>query len=353
MVLTIDGIAKKLHYLAEEHMIDLSNLRPFELPMPITPKNMDEAVRLILPNREETAWTDPALMDFVAPTQNSDFCMSGTSYMCNAPVLTSQTVKDTLLYLQSFAVLDMDEHYFTRRAGGDSFMVLYTLEGSGAFECGGEQYLLKEGDGVFVDCSQPHEYHTVGSRWLHCDLHLSGPGAPVFYEGYTSNHSPAFHQTLDGTFPETLSRLIDHYQDLQPNRDLMVANDLSVLLTKLVREAPQSAPSESMVRTVQRAIDYMENHFSEEISLNDLAERFHVSKYHFAREFKSLTGSTPIDYVIQLRLDRACFLLRNTDLSVASIAETVGIENPPYFSNLFKRRRGLSPKKYRDESSVQ
>ena len=328
-------------------MFNYSEMNHVLLEQPITNENVAELLRTMPIFREPYTMEDPALLQFVSPSRNSEFCVVGEGYTVSAPVLTGQYARENFLYLQSFGILNMSKGYFTRRQGVDSYMILYTLGGEGRIVYSGQEYHLKSGDGIWIDCREPHEYCTVGDVWSHCVFHFDGAGAEAFYREYRTYHFGAFHQSLTGEFPKVLEACADCYGSLQPFRDVLIANGLSQLLTMLIREESERAEGDTMVETCGRILRYLEEHFAEDLSLDLLSETFHISKYYLSREFRRLTGSPPMEYVIQLRLSRAAFLLQCTDLPVCQIAEQVGIPNEQYFGKLFKRRNGMTPGQYR------
>ena len=86
---------------------------------------------------------------------------------------------------------------------------------------------------------------------------------------------------------------------------------------------------------------------AEEFSLERLAEQAGLSRFHFQRLFKSATGVSPSRYHINLRMNEARRLLRETKMSVVDVALEVGYANPSHFARLFRRETGLSPSDYR------
>lgn len=94
-------------------------------------------------------------------------------------------------------------------------------------------------------------------------------------------------------------------------------------------------------------IDYIKANFRQEINLDHLAKKFFMSKYQLCREIRKKTGSSYTEFITDLRLNEACRLLENTDLSVTAIAHDAGFNSPSYFSVLFKENKNLSPKEYR------
>ncbi|MGD0058989.1 MAG: helix-turn-helix domain-containing protein [Verrucomicrobiia bacterium] len=98
---------------------------------------------------------------------------------------------------------------------------------------------------------------------------------------------------------------------------------------------------------LRQITDWMAEHVAEEFSLDQLAAQVGLSKFHFDRLFKSGMGVSPSRYHINLRLDIARRLLRETKKSVVTVALDVGYTNPSHFAQLFRRETGLSPSDYR------
>jgi AraC family transcriptional regulator len=107
-------------------------------------------------------------------------------------------------------------------------------------------------------------------------------------------------------------------------------------------------PSSSLPGYKLRQItDWMAEHFAEEINLDQLAAQAGLSKFHFHRLFKSATGISPSRYHVNLRMDAARRLLRESKDSIVTVALDVGYTNPSHFAQLFRRETGLSPSDYR------
>jgi AraC family transcriptional regulator len=98
---------------------------------------------------------------------------------------------------------------------------------------------------------------------------------------------------------------------------------------------------------LRQITDWMAEHVAEEFSLAQLAAQAGLSKFHFQRLFKSATGVSPSRYHINLRMEEARRLLRETKMSVVDVALEVGYTDPSHFARLFRRETGLSPSEYR------
>jgi AraC family transcriptional regulator len=109
-----------------------------------------------------------------------------------------------------------------------------------------------------------------------------------------------------------------------------------------------TSQSRSLTHTqLQQAIDYIHTHLNRDLSLAELASVINISPTYFASLFKQATGTSPHQYVIQQRVERAKVMLRRTDLAIADIAIQVGFSSQSHLTQQFKRVTGLTPKQVR------
>ena len=100
-------------------------------------------------------------------------------------------------------------------------------------------------------------------------------------------------------------------------------------------------------RRLNLALDYIQAHLDSGILLEDLAGAVGLSPFHFAKLFKLSTGSTPHQYVLQRRLERAMELLRSSEATLSEIALESGFADQSHFANVFRRFMGVTPSRYR------
>ena len=121
--------------------------------------------------------------------------------------------------------------------------------------------------------------------------------------------------------------------------------------TRLVnnRFAAQVAENEALQKYVaEQVVSYIEDHYSEKISLDQIAENMYLSPFYISRIFKGETGYTPIRHLINLRLEKAKALLEGGyQGSIQEVAALVGYDDAYHFSKLFKKRYGVSPSQAR------
>ena len=109
---------------------------------------------------------------------------------------------------------------------------------------------------------------------------------------------------------------------------------------------PSSSPSLPGYK-LRQITDWMAEHFTEEFTLDQLTSQVGLSKFHFLRLFKTAAGVSPSHYHINLRMDAARRLLRETKKSVIEVALNVGYANASHFARLFRRETELAPSDYR------
>lgn len=131
-----------------------------------------------------------------------------------------------------------------------------------------------------------------------------------------------------------------------------IAQSIAIYLVRnyaeLVKEPRSGSPSLPGYK-VRQITDWMREHVADEFNLAELAARAGLSKFYFNRLFKNATGVSPLHYHMNLRMDEAKRLLRETKRSVVEIGLDVGYANPSHFAQLFKRETGFSPSDYRQQ----
>jgi AraC-like DNA-binding protein len=95
------------------------------------------------------------------------------------------------------------------------------------------------------------------------------------------------------------------------------------------------------------AVEHLNNHFTESITVETLAARVHLSSSQFQRRFRALFQTSPMQYLLQLRIDSACQQLQRTDASIGTIAMNHGFYDQSAFCRQFQKRVGLTPRQYR------
>ena len=99
---------------------------------------------------------------------------------------------------------------------------------------------------------------------------------------------------------------------------------------------------------IKTAKDYIDAHFDKDISLDDVSKVVNISPYYFSKIFKEESGLNFIEYLTNIRIDKAKNLLENSNLSIKEICVSCGYSDPNYFSRSFKKNVGVTPTEYKD-----
>ena len=124
----------------------------------------------------------------------------------------------------------------------------------------------------------------------------------------------------------------------------MIEDALKLLLMAILRDQSEIPEGEQFLGQV---IQYIDRHYNEKITLEQLAKRTHISKSYLTRRFRQFTGETIVNYINKLRIQYAREMLVNSEKNITEIAWAVGFDSPKYFHRVFKKETGESPAAFR------
>jgi YesN/AraC family two-component response regulator len=101
---------------------------------------------------------------------------------------------------------------------------------------------------------------------------------------------------------------------------------------------------------VREALSFIEQHYNEEIGVEDIAAFCNFDRSYLGKVFKSVLDTSPREFLIQYRINKACELMKITDCSIGEICDMVGYQNQFNFSRVFKQIMGKSPREWRNEN---
>jgi len=243
-------------------------------------------------------------------------------------------------------------HYMERPAGCDTHIFIYCVEGEGwvVFE-NNKKIPIRKNTILVIPAHTPHIYGaTEADPWSIYWFHLKGEAVEQFIQSldmYNSTiHVPATQAVrIIDLFDQCYETLL--YKGYSFKHYLYVSQVLRYLLGILTLLHGESHQDERKNVYVERSIQYMFEHVQSSLTLNELADHVSLSKPHFIHLFKQITGYSPIEYYLRLKIQRACQYLDLTDYSVKEISKNIGIQDPYYFSRVFGKIMGQSPSDYR------
>ncbi len=197
-----------------------------------------------------------------------------------------------------------------------------------------------------ADKYDPWKYEWVEFNGVQAQHALKLAGLDESNPIYTSKY-------LDGA--TMVAREIQYIQTHPDVSAMNLVGHLYLCLDALVEtsESRQSVRNQSQESYyVREAINYIERHYVNEITIEEIAKFCGLSRTHFGRLFKKVTGQSPQQYLTNFRMTRAVELMRTTDLTLGEIAARVGYSNQLYFSKVFHRVYGVPPRTWRREDRL-
>lgn len=134
-----------------------------------------------------------------------------------------------------------------------------------------------------------------------------------------------------------------HFMELEGEQLIEAAYQRFIYHTSFVKQQHSIDYTNHIVQVTK---EYLENHYAEDISLEDVAEQVNISPQYFSKLIKKTTGFNFIDWLSMLRVKKAKELLTNSNLTVKEVCFMVGYKDPNYFSRIFKKRIGITPSEY-------
>lgn len=241
------------------------------------------------------------------------------------------------------------------------------LEGEVDFYVNQSQFLLKKGEGIFINTEQLHmakNHEKHNSTYICLDFHprmISSFDHSIVETKYVQPYlkKKDFSYCLlfqDVQYQKQILDLIHaisqeyHSQD----RDEMhIFIQLMTLWHILIQHYQTSETINTMNPHVKKMMDYIRHHYSENIGLDDIAQHVTLARSTCCREFKQQMGYTLFEYLLNVRLQEASRLLLSTDSNITEISILCGFSNSSYFTKEFKRKTGLTPTSYRKEKEAE
>lgn len=247
--------------------------------------------------------------------------------------------------------------------------VEFTLiqQGTALYHINLETYEVHKGDLIIIPPFILHDIHQQGAFSMTSDtfvfnldmLNHKSPDAcsikylsPIFDGHYTFFYIISSKENYYPKFLTLFQELATSYGMQKEGFELEIKAYLFQLISllfseKLIQKNNKITLNHSHSEKLKLVLDYIQQHISNSITIQELADICHFSEYYFMNFFKKYMGMTSIQYINTQRLELAATYLRKWDLPIMDIALEVGFDNISYFNKLFKAKYHTTPKKYR------
>lgn len=238
-----------------------------------------------------------------------------------------------------------------RPRGRLDFQLLYIAAGKAHFHFDGKEQIVTAGHMVLYRPKEPQKYEYYGEDQTEVYwVHFTGGNVTNILRSYGLTDDKKVFYCGSGLDYQNLFRsMINELQMCKENYAEMLVMYLRQIFIMLQRYFSNSLKTDNthVIEEIDKATLYFNEHYSEDISIDEYAQNNHVSVSWFIRNFKHCTGSTPMQYILSKRIYNAEILLQDSTYNITEISEIVGYDNPLYFSRIFKKVKGLSPSEYR------
>ena len=242
-------------------------------------------------------------------------------------------------------------HNRERKQGCHQFILIYCTHGSGWYAVGTDRHQVQANQFFILPKNSPHAYGSdPDNPWSIYWIHFTGALATDYFDYLMSKDSLAPRMVFPSEERNQLFDEIIRYGSMINNLDSVIyANNCLYNYLASFKNSIFSNSDEDKEKTtlIERCIKLMKENLDKNMNLFEIAQLMDVSISHLSALFKDRMHDSPYNYYLFLKVQRACYLLWNTELPVKAIAAELGYEDPYHFSRVFKNTMGLSPKAFR------
>ena len=237
-----------------------------------------------------------------------------------------------------------------RPDGFPVWQLFYGVSGSGEFLLDGGRGILRPGQAALLTANEAHSYHSLEGEWVMHYVGFEGKLCQKLMAGLGLGQSGLYSMARTELLLDHLRTLESLLLQASPDSTLQCSKELYSLLldfSQALTPLPDSRYTEA-VGMEKEMILYLEDHFGEDISLDDLAAHFRRTPEYLCGIFKAATGETISHYLQRIRIHRAkLMLMERPDASLREIAEACGFHSLSYFGKVFREATGFTPQGYR------
>ncbi|MGL4383270.1 MAG: AraC family transcriptional regulator [Bacilli bacterium] len=265
--------------------------------------------------------------------------------------LYSYTDLKQIIYKEDLYVTDIGYfpnakyHSITRSKPINENILLYCTEGCGQVSINEQVFILKANQFIIIPYLKAHTYQSDNKRpwsifWMH------------YHETTTKE---VINGSIDDQFNTTFiqyifSNMLHSLANKSQNTMVYINKNARLLLVSLNHYLEAHQLKNDHLPEFDRFNDYINLHLKNKITLEDLCNYSNYSPSHINKIFNLKYQLSPIDYIIKIKIEHSCILLRNTNLSIKDIACAIGYDDSLYYSRLFKKKMHLSPSQYRKQN---
>jgi len=232
------------------------------------------------------------------------------------------------------------------------YLIHYIIDGEGSYTVNNTTYKLKKNQGFLIrpniltyyeaDKNNPWTYMWVGFNGVKAESYLNYANL--------NEENLIFEYSKDDSLKNYISEMLK-LKERDYSNELKLEGYLYFFMSKLAEARKDTFNKKAYKSTeiyLEKAVEFIENNYSNNVKINDIADYIGINRSYLTHIFKKNINMSPQEFLVNYKIDKACVLLKNTDLPIKAIAKSVGYPDPLTFSKIFKKINGNSPKNYRD-----
>ena len=210
--------------------------------------------------------------------------------------------KNAFFYIQETGCLKTDDAATTHRHNLESFLIVAVVSGHGELTYGTDTYPLAKGDCFFIDCRTAHFYKSSGKDpWELMWVHFNGSSSQQYYDYFMSHSKNVFSPASFDKVVSVITEIININEFKDPSAEIITSKLIVDLLTLALTCNDSDQKYDSALKQKLSAVhDYIDDHFSDDLSLEKLASEFYISKFYLTREYKKIYGMTIFQHIITM-----------------------------------------------------
>ena len=256
------------------------------------------------------------------------------------------------LYVTDIGYYPQARHHFRERPTGSAqFILIYCVEGQGEIRIEGNVQSIRADHFFIIPSGMAHAYRSdEHNPWSIYWIHFAGSKSEAF------TRFAGQPLSIDRSKTSRINDRIELFSEIFRNLDRGFSTEALEYVNQCLPHLLASFTHLSQFRLIKesgekdivaQSINFMLENLTKKLKLEEIAAETGLSASHFSRLFVNRTGHSPIDYFIQLKIQRACRLIDNSGWSIADVSREMGFDDQFYFSRVFRKVMGMSPNEYR------
>lgn len=241
-----------------------------------------------------------------------------------------------------------------RPRGRLDYQLIYIASGIAHFyfKPDGTETIIQAGTFVLFRPKEYQHYIYYGSDSTEAYwIHFSGTDVKrILKNSGITNGMKIIRTGTKMIYADIFENIISEIQQKETGYETMIKSYFRQILILIARDSATLKDNSNrfIKEEIELARNYFKEHYFEEINIDAYASSRGMSISWFIRNFKDIASMTPLQYILSQRIANAQILLESTDYTINEISNLVGYDNPLYFSRLFSKQKGMSPRKYRE-----